>query len=309
MASFIAFQHRKVSGGLTLTILMFVSAWWSLGGLFETSSIIPSDKFFWSSIEYVGGVNVPVIFLIFTLQYTHPVTKLKFSWILSLFIIPAITILAAFTNDSHNLIWTSYLSGPSGTNQILYQHGIWFFIGFMGYSYVMLVVSMIILINAFIHYHDIFRYQLMAMVIAAFLPWIGNIFYLLNVNPLPGLDLTRIAFSGSGLILVFAVTKLRFLELLPKARALLLETMSDGILVVDASKRIVDINPAARSILGFDKDLEIIGKKTDELPSDHVKLINVAIQNNAGDKIYTFPPKYIEINLTSLYNNSSFAVS
>ncbi|MCX6285590.1 MAG: ATP-binding protein [Bacteroidetes bacterium] len=302
MAAFIAFKHRKVSGGMTLAVLMLLTAWWCFGGLFETSSITPSAKFLWSKIEYFGGVNVPVLFFLLTIQYTHPSTKLKLSWILSLFIVPAFTLMAAVTNDYHQFIWTGFSPGPAGSNQIIYHHGIWFWIGFMGYSYLMLLSSIVILVNSLIQYRYTFRYQMIAVVIAALLPWIGNILYLLDLNPLPGLDLTRIAFSGSGIILLYAIAKLRFLDLSPRARALLLETMSDGMLVLDAAKRIVDINPSARSILGINNEDEIIGKRTVEITSDHILLINAAIDSNAEVKVYAFPPKFIEINLTSLFN-------
>ena len=303
MAAFIAFQHRKVSGGLTLTLLMALTAWWCFGGLFETSSVTPSAKFFWSKIEYFGGVNVPVLFLLLTIQYTHPGSKIRLPWVLSMFVVPAFTLFAAVTNDLHHFIWTGYSPGPAGSNQIIYHHGVWFWMGFMGYSYLMLVASLVILVNSIIQYRYTFRYQMVAVAIAALLPWMGNIMYLLGLNPLPGLDLTRIAFSGSGIILVYAMSKLRFLDLLPKARALLIETMSDGLIVTDGSARIVDINPSARSMLGVEDEEEaVIGRKIDELHTHFWPLLNLALKNNAGDRVYAFLPKYIEINLTPLHN-------
>ncbi len=307
MASVIAYQHRKVAGGLTLAILMLLTAWWCLGGLFETSSMAPSAKFFWSKIEYLGGVNVPVFFFLLTFQYTHPAVKFKLSWIVFLFIVPAFTLLAAITNDYHHFIWTGYSPGPAGSNQIIYEHGTWFWIGFMGYSYLMLLLSLVILINSLIQYRHTFRHQMIAVVIAAMLPWAGNILYLLGLNPLPGLDLTRIAFSGSGIILVYAIAKLRFLDLLPRARALLLETMPDGLLVLDSLRRIVDINPSARSIMGIDRNDNIIGKSTAEIDSVPAHVINDAIDGGVESKVYAFPPKFIEINLTPLFNKKGEA--
>jgi len=302
IAAFAALRNRKASGGLTLFILMLFTAWWSLGGLFETSAIYPAEKFFWSKIEYIGGVNVPVLLLLLTIQFTHPSKRLRISWVLSLFLVPAITVLAAATNEIHHMIWTSYSPGPAGSNQIIYHHGPWFWIGFMGYSYLMMLASVIILFNSLIQYRYTFRYQIVALLIAVLLPWTGNILYLLGLNPLPGLDLTRIAFSGSGIILVYSMVNLRFMDLLPKARAMLLETMSDGILVVDAMKRIVDLNPSARSILGIVHEEDIIGKTIDEFKSGHLSAISDAIESNAQGKVYSFPPRFIEVNLTTLFN-------
>lgn len=302
MMAIIAFQHRKVSGGLTLSILMMFTAWWCFGGFFETSMASASSKFLWSKIEYIGGVSTPVLFLLLTLQYTYPGVKFKTSWIVSLFVVPAFTLIVAFTNEYHNLIWTGYSPGPAGSNQIIYHHGIWFWILFMGYSYLMLLSSMIILVNSLFQYKHTFRYQLVALIVAGLLPWAGNIIYLFGINPLPGLDLTRIAFSGSGIILVYAIAKLRFLDLLPKARTLLIETMPDGMLVIDSRDRILDINPSARTILGLNKDEALTGKSLNEVNSNYIQLLSATIKNKAENKVYSLPPKFIEISITALYN-------
>jgi len=302
VTAYIAFRHRKVSGARTLTALMLFTAWWCFGGLIETSSTTLASKLLWSKIEYLGGVNVPVLLLILIIQYTHPAIKIKLQWSILLFLVPALTFLAAVTNEMHHLIWTGFTPGPPGSNQVIYHHGILFWTGFMGYSYLMLLSSLIILINSIIQYRYAFRYQMISLIVAALLPWIGNILYLAGINPLPGLDLTRIAFSGSGMILVYAMTKLRFLDLLPRARTLLLETMSDGILVVDSSNRIIDINPAAKVVLGIGKGDEIIGKKTGELGFEYLKVVIKALESKSEEKIFSLPPKYVEINITSLNN-------
>ncbi|MEI6883350.1 MAG: histidine kinase N-terminal 7TM domain-containing protein [Bacteroidota bacterium] len=302
MLAIIAFQHRKVSGGLTLSVLMMFTSWWCFGGLFETSATAVPVKFLFSKIEYIGGVAAPVLFLLLTLQYTYPGVKFKTTWIVSLFIVPAFTLVAAFTNEYHNLIWTGYSAGPPDSNQVIYQHGIWFWIGFMGYSYLMLLSSIIILVKSLLLYRHTFRYQLAALVIAGILPWVGNILYLFGINPLPGLDLTRIAFSASGIVLVYAIANLRFLDLSPKARTLLIETMPDGMLVIDSAKRIVDINPSARRILGLKNDEEITGKKLNELPSGQFQLLDSAFENKAENRVYSLPPKFIEISITALQN-------
>jgi len=300
--AYIAFRHRNVSGARTLAVLMLFTAWWCFGGMFETSSTSLSAKLLWSKIEYLGGVNVPVLLLLFIIQYTHPSVKIKFYWTSLLFLVPVLTFLAALTNNQHHLIWTGFSPGPAASNQIIYHHGVGFWIGFMGYSYLVLLSSLILLINSLILSRYTFRYQMISLLIAALLPWIGNICYLTGLNPLPGLDLTRIAFSGSGIILVYAIAKLRFLDLLPRARTLLLETMLDGVLVLDSSNRIVDINPAARAVLGMGKDEDIIGKKTGEINYEYLQIVIKALESESEETVYALPPKFIEINITSLFN-------
>lgn len=306
-AAFVAFGYRKATSGLILAILLLLSAWWSAAGIFESASTDPEMKFLWSGIEYLGGVNVPVLLLLLTIQYTHPGIRFKPVLVISLFIIPAVTVIAALTNDFHHLVWTGYMPGPEGSNQIIYQHGAWFWIGFMGYSYLMMLASMLLLVNSLIQQRQTFRYQIIAFLIALALPWIGNILYLFNLNPLPGLDLTRIAFSGSGIILVYSISTFRFLDLLPRARTLLIDSMSDGMLVIDPMKRILDINQAALFMLGLGKKENVIGKTIEEFDSDSFRQLSLAVGSASADKVYFIRSKYIEVNITPLVNKKGDA--
>jgi PAS domain S-box-containing protein len=301
-SSLFALRNRRAPGGMTLFILLLLTAWWCIGGLFESAADDVSLKFTWSGLEYIGGVNVPVLLLILTIQYCYGPGRIRNLTASFLFVVPALTVLAALTNNTHHLVWTGYLSGPAGSNQIIYQHGPWFWIGFMGYSYLMMASSLVVLISAMIQQKKTFRYQIIALLSALALPWICNILYLLNYNPLPGLDITRIAFSGSGIILVFSMTAFHFLDLIPKARTLLIETMKDGMVVIDPTGRILDINPSAKEIMGIDPKENLIGKSLNAFPESNLTSLQAAVAEDASQVVYFFSPKYIEINIQSLLN-------
>ena len=55
-----------------------------------------------------------------------------------------------------------------------------------------------------------------------------------------------------------AIGRFRFLDLLPQARVTLMEHTSEGVLVLDATDRIVDINGAARRLFGI--EAAVIGR-------------------------------------------------
>jgi signal transduction histidine kinase len=93
---------------------------------------------------------------------------------------------------------------------------------------------------------------------AAAIPWLGNILYLSNFNPLPGLDWTSLAFIATGVLVAYAIFVQRLFDLVPVARNVLIERMSDALLVTDSHNRVVDANPAARRLLA--EHGEIMGK-------------------------------------------------
>jgi PAS domain S-box-containing protein len=88
------------------------------------------------------------------------------------------------------------------------------------------------------------------LLIAALTPWAGNMAYLFGGGPFPHLDLTPFAFTLSGLLIAWAFFRFRLLDILPVVRDAVVESMNDGVVVIDTQNRIVDLNPAARRILG-----------------------------------------------------------
>lgn len=76
---------------------------------------------------------------------------------------------------------------------------------------------------------------------------------MLGLDPLPDLDLTPIAFTVTGFIIGLALFQFGMLEIVPVARGKLVDSMADGVIVLDARGRMVDLNPAAEHFAHIDK--------------------------------------------------------
>src|SRR6187397_1508404 len=81
-------------------------------------------------------------------------------------------------------------------------------------------------------------------------PWIGNLLYLSRALPVTGLDLTPIAFTVSGACFTFGIYRYRLFGLVPVAREMVVDSMEDGVIVLDAQRRLVDLNAAAERYTG-----------------------------------------------------------
>ena len=66
----------------------------------------------------------------------------------------------------------------------------------------------------------------------------------MDLLPWHGIDMTPISFMFTGILLVWALTRLHFIDLAPVARERVIESMVDGLFVLDRQRRIVDINQA-----------------------------------------------------------------
>jgi signal transduction histidine kinase/CheY-like chemotaxis protein/PAS domain-containing protein len=232
-----------------LAWLMVAVTWWCFCGIFESAAIHQDTKVFWSKLEYIGNVSVPVFFLLFALRFNKPDLKLRPGWIILLFVVPVVTLIFAFTNQYHGLIWKDYSSINPDTNLMEYHYGLWFWIGIVGYAYILLFWGTILLIRSVISLNKHYMGLMLLILLGLVLPWIGSLVYSLKINPIPGLDLSRIAFTITGMILLFAVLRLRLLDLSPIARELVIDSMPDGMIVVDVNNQVIDINKPAREIL------------------------------------------------------------
>ncbi|MDZ4058742.1 MAG: histidine kinase N-terminal 7TM domain-containing protein, partial [Bacteroidales bacterium] len=87
----IAWQRRRVKGGKEITLLMIASGFGSFALIFESIAAIPSEKILWSTIEFAGGITIPVLYLLFVFRFTDREKFLSKYHIISYFIIPFIT--------------------------------------------------------------------------------------------------------------------------------------------------------------------------------------------------------------------------
>jgi diguanylate cyclase (GGDEF)-like protein len=73
---------------------------------------------------------------------------------------------------------------------------------------------------------------------------------ILGITPY-GIDVGPFGMVFAGLLFSWAIMSRRFLVLLPVARELVIESLHDGIVILDTMGKVVDFNPAAASMLGL----------------------------------------------------------
>jgi hypothetical protein len=73
-----------------------------MGYAFEIASVNPAVKQFWEKFEYIGIVIIPLAWLMFVAQYLGDTTwiRLIHRYRLWLMLVPAVTLLLVWTNDS-----------------------------------------------------------------------------------------------------------------------------------------------------------------------------------------------------------------
>jgi PAS domain S-box-containing protein len=245
-----AWRYRAAPGAMPFVYLMLAVVIWSLTDALELlSSDIPS-KLFWSRLTYIGITVVPAALLAFVMQYIGRERWLTRRTVLLLAIEPLVVELLLWTNDLHHLFWTDIHLVPGEVFTLWnVTHGPAFWLHAF-YAYILLLLSTILLIRTLLRSPQIYRGQVSTLLFGILAPWISNIISLADLSPLPYIDLTPPALTLSGVALAWGLFRFRLLDIVPVARDAVLESMSDGVFVVDAQQRVVDVNPAGCRILG-----------------------------------------------------------
>lgn len=256
-------QRRQAPGGWALVIMQSGLVIWSLTYALHWLST-GALAHFWLDMTYLGVVVVPTALLIFVLQFTFRGRLLSTRRILLLCAEPALTLLGVITNPFHELFHRvdqlqdvhRYFSG----GPIFWVNAI--------YTYMIVLMVLILLIGAVLRSRFNYRNQALMLLLGVSLPILGTLLTFTGLNPFPDLDLTPIAFSASSLFFAVALNRYHLLRVVPIARYALVEGMSDGVIVLDDQKMIVDLNPAAVRLLAIPAD-ELIGKHLEDAFSAH----------------------------------------
>jgi diguanylate cyclase (GGDEF)-like protein/PAS domain S-box-containing protein len=260
MVSIFAWRRRSMQGSLILSMMMIAVAEWALASSFEISTVNLSTKILWAQISYLGIQSIPPLFLTLALQYNQNHKWLAPRRLLIVWLLPLIIIGLAFTNKYHNFIWENISLNPDNPSLANYVYGAAFWVSTV-YNYAIILIASWNMIWAAQNLSNLYRRQVGAIVIAAALPWIGNIIYFLNLNPLPGQGLTSITFMLMGTFLAWSMYRHQLFNFTPIARKIIVDKLSEAVIYINNDLIITDLNPASRVLLKADK--KIIGAKAE----------------------------------------------
>ena len=248
--AFFVWRRRPAPGATPAALLTLAVAEWLLGYAFELGSADLPSKLFWGKVAYLGVVTIPVAWLAFVLQYTGREKWLTRRNVALLAIEPLVTLLLVWTNEFHGLFYRHARLDTSGPFSVLgFTYGVWFWVD-IAYSYLSILLGTLLLLQMFVRSPRLYRGRAGVLLIGAFAPWVAEVLWLSGLSPLSPLDLTPFAFTLSGLAFAWGLFHFRLFDIVPVARDAVIESMGDGVIVLDAQNRIVDLNPAAGRIIG-----------------------------------------------------------
>ena len=298
-----AVMERKANPGNRLFALLMLSlSVWSTASIFEAGALSAAGKLTWSKWQYFGVVSISPLWLLFTAEYTNQ-KKFMSSFLRYLvWVIPIITLVLAFTNEYHDLLWKEIYIPENAVNHVaIYDHGFWFVIH-IGFSYFVLVIGTYWLIKALLNAPRKKRGQATVIFISMVISWASNIIYVLGFSPVKGLDITTLSFTFVALVLTWMIFGNRLFDLIPIARNALVDNMTDGVIVLDPDDRVIDINPAAIKLAGYEGPSPI-GLSIWEMFIEYLDLIEPLRDKQNVHTELTLPgdrPRYLDVKIDSI---------
>jgi len=263
----IAGQHRhELRAGRPFAWLMLAVTGYAVLGAMETTVLSPPEKVFWSTLEHLGSGASGTLFLIFVLSFTRPTRRLLPRHLTALWLPPTLNLALVASNPWHHLVWTGFTAVAGRPHLIVYRHGPGYF-WILGCFYLYLLSGAWLLWRSTRTSATLHRRQTDSLLLAAAIPLCGTLAYALDLTPI-GLNAPPVCLALTGLIGLIVLFRLRFFDLAPVARHTLVEHMEDGVLVLDQLNHLVDINPAARRIIGRHAARRALGQPIADLLAD-----------------------------------------
>jgi len=241
-------HRRAAAGGWAFAGMMAASTIWTGAAAVESTVTDVAEKILWSKLEYVGLVFLTPLLLRFVLAYTQHDRLLPSAFRPVLWGVPLVSLALVWTNEWHHWVWAGFSWGPREENVLVYHRGPAFWL-ICAFIYLFAAIAYGVLAYACRRGERAFRRQYMAFMLSGLFPLGTGLVYLSAQDWVLGMDVSPLGFSVAGLLIAWNLFHYRLLDLVPIGRAMLLDRMPDGMVVLDAKGRLVDINAVARRML------------------------------------------------------------
>lgn len=291
---------KELPGASYFAILLFCVAFWSIAGAHEASVFGAAEKIFSSKISYIGIAFSGMLWFLFSLDFSGVSKKMISILRVFLSIIPLFVLFLVFNNEYFGAVWvqTTAENPLDPYSAVIYSHGWGFYLN-MGYQYLFLFLGTVVLLRYAIKSEKRVRNQVLYTVSAVILPWIANVFYVSQAQRFGNYDVTPITFLFAGIFIAIGLFRYKFLNPIPATKNLVYEVLGQGIVIIDQSETIVEVNAIARTL--FPADLHLGAVITEySRDNEYYSILFQALQDKSP--LYYSPntKQWVKIDCVSL---------
>jgi PAS domain S-box-containing protein len=207
----------------------------------------PATATYWATLVWFGAIPASTLWFVFVLTYTLHDDVLTRPVVAALAVEPAVALVLAVSShplfiESVRVVETT--QGLVVVPQLALGFGI-----HLVYTFVLNLVSLGLLVQQFAESTGLYRRQVTLLLVSAAFPLVAIAVGVFDLLPGPQVDITPMLLSVSTGTSLLALHRYRLFDVAPVARDVTFEHLSDGVVILDDRRRLVEANPAARTLL------------------------------------------------------------
>jgi diguanylate cyclase (GGDEF)-like protein/PAS domain S-box-containing protein len=289
-------MRRNLYGSVSsfFVLAMAATATYCFAYAFSLTSSTLGQLRFWSVIQYFGMPFAPAFGLLFVMRYLG--YRLSGQRVAAMLAIPAMALISNATNEWHHLHYKQYnihelLGAPYNDIEVGPTYII------MGcYILVCFLASYSMLISRWMDTARPYRQQIVSLFVAQMIPMTTSFLYLIGVTP-EGIDPVPMVTGLSSILMWWTIESSRLLTIIPIAKETIFHSISDGVVVLDESGKLVEYNESCRRMFPrmdrsmFGQSLKAVWftlfGKNDSLPVLNARQQEIeVISAGSGERVY-----------------------
>lgn len=245
-------QQRKQPGLLLLAVLSAMVAAWQLIGVAEIQATTLAGKFAFDTAELMLMMVIPPLLFAFALHFTNRHRVIPGPILIVLYLIPLTGIGILLNSQPTSDLFRSQIRVVSNSwiTGLDYRFGPAYYL-YGAYSLCLVLIAVGIMVHRVTELPPYRRANVKAIAVAIALPWLLSLAIYIGVpHSVPrGVNVIPVALMLTSLVIIAEFVRQRSREIIPAVREAVMDSMRDGVLVVDMDGRIIDHNTAGRRIL------------------------------------------------------------
>jgi diguanylate cyclase (GGDEF)-like protein len=237
---------RGAQGLAPFVAVTIAAAIYTTGMFAEYFQTTASGFFNCAKVEYLGLCVLPFFWIWFVFTYTGRDRFLTPVLALFLSLLSLGMLILVWTNDYHHAYYAAIVPEPGQMGKAYFVKGPLYPL-VMVYFYASFATGLLSLAGSECSL-SLYRKQGVIVILASLFPIVFSLLYVVDVRPL-GLDLTPYGVILSCLTLAYGIFQKQAFNIVPIARQRVLESMNEGVIVLDGTDRIADYNAAAERLI------------------------------------------------------------
>ena len=243
---FMSIYVRKAPKSLWFSYMVLATFIFNIGYYFEVTSLSETSAVTATKLQYIGTCYIAPFLLLFILEYCGK--SIRKLYIVLLMVIPTIALILVQMWPSNMFYYKELVFITDTVVPYLRVQGAAFYYIFHMYMYCLSVAAMVVMLMFYKNNNASIKKQSLTIVLGIVISVIGNMINIFKISSWE-LNLTPIVLSLTCILLGYSIFRQGLYRIVPIAREQIVETMSDGFILVDMEGRFIDANSAAMRLL------------------------------------------------------------